>query len=151
MWEPVLARSYDAWLGVLYDGTLGVGKFDEGRVSLEASNFVVAWPFLEREFDDFYEQLRGCWHQLAGGDVETPQRFVERLLTSAWTSGRPYWMRLCLPWALRTAQLTEFDAGVLRTVLASMAGSEVIPEDGRESARRALAGFGLRPSCHQRP
>src|SRR5262245_5640979 len=36
-WKPVLASSYDSWLGVMPDGRLGVGKFDEGRVAVRES------------------------------------------------------------------------------------------------------------------
>jgi hypothetical protein len=127
-----------SWLGVMPDGKLGVGKFDEGRVSLETSNFVVAWPLLERDFRDVYMQLSESWGELEGNSIETPEKLMECILSSAWASGRKYWMQLCLPWALRMGQADGFDANLLRAVLSSMSRSEAIWPDGRESAKRVL-------------
>jgi hypothetical protein len=91
-WVPVMKTSYDSWLGVMPDGRLGVGKYDEGRVSLEESNWVVAWPLLGLDLERCLAELQNSWPALGDHGVPNPERFVELLAGSACRRGRPYWM-----------------------------------------------------------
>ncbi|WP_203924603.1 hypothetical protein [Rugosimonospora africana] len=115
-----------------------MGKFDVGRVSLDESHYVVAWPLLSNGFDDVYRQLYSVRKQL-NLDVGGPEMLIECIVSSAWRSGRPYWMRLAVPWAGAMVQSGAFDVGKLRTLLVSMSKSELISADDREFAQHALA------------
>jgi hypothetical protein len=139
-WKPVLSTSYDSWLGVMPDGRLGVGKFDEGRVALRDSNFVVAWPFLERDFLECHAELSEAWGELGEGDIETPEKLMESILDSAWSSRRTYWMQLCLPWALGMAQSDGFDTELIRTILRAMADSDALKANERRKTRSIHEG-----------
>ena len=139
-WIPVLESSYDSWLGLMPDGRLGVGKFHEGRVALVDSKFVVAWPFLGRDFSEFRAQLSRNWSELGEGDIEKPELLMQEIVSSAWSSCRPHWMRMCLPWILEMADSVDFDKKFVRAILDSMSKSQVLEEGERNRAQQALAG-----------
>src|SRR4051794_23917335 len=75
-------------------------------------------------------------------DAGGPELLIECIVSSAWASGRPYWMGLTVPWAAAMVQSGAFDVGKVRTMLVSMSKSELISDDAREIARQALSTVG---------
>ncbi|MGV9564327.1 hypothetical protein [Streptomyces sp. NPDC003480] len=135
-WTPVLKSSYDSWLGVMPNGMLGVGKADEGRVTLEGSGYVAMWPFLERSLADCLDDFTSSWNLLGGHGVSTPQKLVELTVKSAFRRGRPYWMALAVQWLTQMAQMPGFDSQLVFDMLKSAADSETLPHELREQARK---------------
>jgi hypothetical protein len=138
---PVLRSSYDSWLGVMPDGTLGIGKEDEGRATLEGSGYVAMWPFLERTLAACLEEFSVSWPLLGEHGVSTPERLIELTVASACKRGRPYWMALTVPWLVQMAQMTRFDSRLVSDLLKLTAEAEVLPADLRDQAGAALAAF----------
>jgi hypothetical protein len=121
------------------DGTLGIGKADEGRATLEASGYVAMWPFLERSLAACLEDFSDSWQLLGGHGVSTPQRLVELAVVSACKRGRPYWMALAVSWLIQMAEMTGFDSRLVSEMLKLAVEAEVLSADLRDRARSALA------------
>ncbi|MEU2264330.1 hypothetical protein ABZ557_29575 [Streptomyces sp. NPDC019645] len=136
-WIPVVYRGDGAWIGIMPSGGLGVGIETEGRVTLEASNFTPMWPFLERKFSECLAEFSRTWETLKKGGVPTPEKLMELTVGSAWGSGRPYWMRLAVPWVVDMADHSGFDSQFMQEILGEMTHSEVVAPELRDRLRDA--------------
>ncbi|MER7818564.1 hypothetical protein [Streptomyces sp. NPDC096153] len=145
-WIPVVYRGDGAWIGIMPDGALGVGVETEGRATLEGSDFAPMWPFLERNVSDCLAKFSRTWESLEEGGVPTPEKLIELTVRSAWMSGRPYWMRLAVPWVVDMADRSGFDPRFMREMLGEMMHSEVVSPELRDRLRDASARTMNRPS-----
>ena len=139
-WKPVIPTSYDSWLGVMPTGELGVGKIDEGRVTLNESRYVVIWPLLESRYQDVANRLHEDWEYLSGRGEASPDALIEHVVSSAWRSGRAYWMRLSAIWVIEMIQCLGHGSEILWGILQEVSGSETVTQETRLEARAILAG-----------
>lgn len=137
-WIPVVPRSDGAWIGIMPDGEIGVGVESEGRASLKSSSFIPMWPFLERPLDEFAELFTRSWDAFAGREPATPEKLVEATVSSAWSSGRGYWMKLAAERVLEMRKRSAFGAGFLVTMIDEMAESETLSLELRGELRRQV-------------
>jgi hypothetical protein len=144
-WLPLIYRADGAWIGVMPGGQIGVGVETEGRATLQDSGYVPLWPFMERGLSDCLRELYRVWGQLEGRGFACPGAVVELTVSSAWESGRPYWMRLAASWVVEMAERSIFSLEFLRDILNKMIGSDALSAELRESLRDTsfkLAGRG---------
>ncbi len=78
------------------------------------------WPFLEQPLSKYLEEFSHEWCAFKKGGVATPEKLMELTVESAWNSGRPYWMRLAVPWAIEMTHGENFDSGFVREILNEM-------------------------------
>ncbi|TPQ20143.1 hypothetical protein [Streptomyces sporangiiformans] len=135
-WTPVVYRGDGAWIGVMPSGEIGVGTEVEGRATLEGSRFIPMWPFLERDFSECLSEFSRLGESPARGGTPPPEKLIELTVGSAWKSGRPYWMRLAVPWAIEMVQRSEFDSEAMGNLLGEMLDSEIVEPEMRERLRR---------------
>jgi hypothetical protein len=134
-WVPLVYRGDGAWIGVMPDGEIGVGVETEGRASLEAAGYVPMWPFMERRLADCLDQLRQVWGNFKGSADMTPTKLIELTLTSAWTSGRQYWMQLAASWIIEMSQDPNFDPRYVRKMAEVMEQSDALSSKLRDELR----------------
>ncbi|GGK85882.1 hypothetical protein [Streptomyces flaveus] len=134
-WIPVIYRGDGAWIGVMPGGEIGVGTEVEGRATLEGSRFIPMWPFLERDFSECLSEFSRLGEFLTKGGTSTPKKLIELTVGSAWKSGRPYWMRLAVPWVIEMVQRSDFDAEAMGKILGEMLDSEIVEPEMRERLR----------------
>ena len=136
-WVPVVYRGDGAWIGILPCGGIGVGVEGEGRATLESSSFVPMWPFMEKDLGACLDEFSRAWESLRRGGIVTPEELIELTVSSAWDSGRPYWMNLAAEWVVAMAGSSRFDSAFMRGILARMATSDVLSSDLRERLHEA--------------
>lgn len=130
-WVPVIYRGDGAWIGVMPSGEIGVGIEVEGRATLEGSRFIPMWPFLERDFSECLSEISRLGESLTKGGTPTPKKIIELTVVSAWKSGRPYWMRRSVPWAIEMVQRPDFDT----EAVGEMLDSEIVEPEMQERLR----------------
>ncbi len=139
-WAPVVYRGDGAWIGLMPGGKLGVGVETEGRATLEDSNFVPMWPFMERDLSECLQAFSGVWQRLDGAGVATPQRLIELTAETAWNSGREYWMWLSVAWVVQMAAMPAFDPQRVRDTAARMLELTAATLDLKRDLQRVVDG-----------
>jgi hypothetical protein len=140
-WVPLIYRGDGAWIGVMPGGEIGVGVEAEGRASLKASGYIPMWPFMERSLSDCLDELHRAWEQSKEGGAPSPESLVEMTASSAWASGRQYWMLLAASWVIEMAQSSTFDRQFIQEILGKMSKSGILPSELRDKLRHASSKF----------
>lgn len=140
-WVPLIYRGDRAWIGAMPGGEIGVGVEAEGRAFLKASGYIPMWPFMERSLSDCLDELHRAWEKIEEGGAPSAESLVEMTVSSAWASGRQYWMQLSASWVVEMAQSSTLDRQFIQEIVGRMSKSEILPSDLRDNLRHASSKF----------
>jgi hypothetical protein len=137
MWDPLIQRSSNEWIGVTSEPGVWVGTEQEALARVDPDNPIFLWPLLEGGLAEVAAELKQSWERFLCAGV-TPEGLLENVAVSAMDSGQSYWADLALEWVEAMKKESKYDVGRLRDAMVRAGDSRQLAQGTRHRAKKLL-------------